>query len=141
MREITDTKIKEYLKMLIEKEPLDYEIIGDYERLATWNAPRKKFSYGKIDIYPNESCSYCVGALIHYLTPKRFKKHKKLGLILHIISSRLKKGRTSFIMGRNMNMNEDIEGNIFLFGNCAKNLYPGEHIAGCPPIFNQVSNK
>ena len=127
--------------MLIEKEPLDYEIIADYELLATWNAPRYKFSYGEIDIYPNESCSYCVGALIHYLTPKRFKKHKKLGLILHIISSRLKKGRTSFIMGRNMNMNEDIEGNIFLFGNCAKNLYPGEHIAGCPPIFNQVSNK
>jgi len=38
-------------------------------------------------------------------------------------------------MGRNMNTNEDIEGKVFLFGNCAKNLYPGEFIAGCPPNF------
>jgi len=124
-----------YLKMLIEKEPLNYEIIGDYELLATWNAPRYELSYGKIDIYHNDCCSYCVGALLHYLIPKRYKKHKKLGLILHIISSRLKKERTSFIMGRTMNINEKIEGKVFLFGNCAKNLYPGELILGCPPNF------
>ncbi|MFX1320553.1 MAG: DUF362 domain-containing protein [Promethearchaeota archaeon] len=124
-----------YLKMLIEKESLNYKIIGDYELLATWNAPKYELSYGKIDIYHNDCCSYCVGALLHYLTPKRYKKHKKLGLILHIISLSLKKERISFIMGKNMNINEDIEGKVFLFGNCAKNLYPGEFIAGCPPNF------
>jgi len=26
------------------------------------------------------------------------------------------------------------EGKVFLFGNCAKNLCPGEFIAGCPPL-------
>ncbi|MFX1307404.1 MAG: DUF362 domain-containing protein, partial [Promethearchaeota archaeon] len=82
-----------YLKMLTGKESLDYEIIGDYKSLATWNAPRNKLSYGKIDIYSNECCSYCVGALLRYLIPKRYKKHKNLGLILYIIGSRFKKER------------------------------------------------
>ncbi|MFX0083949.1 MAG: DUF362 domain-containing protein [Candidatus Hodarchaeota archaeon] len=122
-----------YLKTLIEKEPLNYEIIGDYESLAKWNAPKDKFSFGKIDIYANDCCSYCVSALVYYLVPKRYNNHYKLGLILRILKSRLKKERISFIMGKNMNVKEDIEGKIFLFGNCSKNLYHGEFIAGCPP--------
>ena len=122
-----------YLKMLIEKEPLNYEIIGDYEILAAWNAPRSKLSYGKIDVYGVDCCSHCVSALVQYLVPKRLKNHKILGMTLRVIRSLFKKERTSYIMGRNMNMNENVEGKVFLFGNCAKNLYPGEFIAGCPP--------
>ncbi|MFW9878921.1 MAG: hypothetical protein ACFFG0_38060, partial [Candidatus Thorarchaeota archaeon] len=123
-----------YLKTLIEKEPPNYKIIGDYKFLAKWNAPKNKFSYGKIDIYANDCCSYCVSALVQYLVPKRLKNHEKLGIILRVIKSRMKRERFSFIMGRNMIMNEGIEGKVFLFGNCAKNLYSGELITGCPPI-------
>ncbi|MFW9951066.1 MAG: DUF362 domain-containing protein [Candidatus Thorarchaeota archaeon] len=123
-----------YLKMLIEKEPLNYEIIGNYQQLANWNAPKTKFTYGKIDIYANDCCTYCVSALVQYLLPKRLKNHEKLGIILRIIRSRLNKERLSFIMGRTMNMNDKIEGKVFLFGNCAKDLYLGELIAGCPPL-------
>lgn len=126
----------DYLKLLIDEESLNYEVIGDYKQLATWNAPKRTLSYGKIDIYPNDCCSYCVAALVQYLVPKRLKKYSKIGVILTILRSRLKKERTSYIMGRTFKNEEKIEGKVILFGNCAKNIYNGNLIPGCPPDNN-----
>ncbi len=124
-----------YLKSLIENETLNYEIIGEVQELAQFKPFKYRFQWGKIDVYPNDCCSYCVGALVKLLVPNKLKNHEKLGVILRAIASRFKKQRTAYIMGRTLNFKEDIEGNIFLFGNCAKNLYPGNLISGCPPSF------
>ncbi|NVM19934.1 MAG: DUF362 domain-containing protein [Candidatus Lokiarchaeota archaeon] len=122
-----------YLKTLIEKEPLKYEVIGEARELAQFKPFRHMFKYGKIDVYFNDCCSYCVGVLIDLLLPPRYKKHRKLGVIVRLLGSYFKKQKTSYIMGRNMKFKDEIEGNVLLVGNCAKNLYPGTLIPGCPP--------
>ena len=32
-----------------------------------------------------------------------------------------------------MKNSEIVEGNVILFGECARNILPGTHIRGCPP--------
>lgn len=124
-----------YLKSLIDNETLNYEIIGEVKELAQFKPFKYRFQWGKIDVYPNDCCSYCVGALVQHLVPDRLKNYEKLGVILRALVSRFKKKRTAYIMGRTLNFKEDIEGNVFLFGNCARDLYSGNFISGCPPRF------
>ncbi|NVM35290.1 MAG: DUF362 domain-containing protein [Candidatus Lokiarchaeota archaeon] len=122
-----------YLKSILEKEKLNYEIIGEFQQLAEWKTFKNKFTYGKIDVYSNDCCSYCVGALVQFLLPKKFKKHVKLGVKLRVIASLFKKQRTSYIMGRNMKNTQHVKGKVFLFGDCARDIFPGIYIKGCPP--------
>jgi uncharacterized protein (DUF362 family) len=122
-----------YLKTLVAKEKSNYEIIGEYKHLANWKPFKSKFTYGKIDVYINDCCSGCIVALFYSLVPKKLKNHSILGFIVKIISSYFKKQRTSYIMGKNMKNSEIVEGNVILFGECARNILPGTHIKGCPP--------
>ncbi|MFX0069626.1 MAG: DUF362 domain-containing protein [Candidatus Hermodarchaeota archaeon] len=124
-----------YLRSILEKEKLNYEIIGKFRQLAEWKPFKNKLTLGKIDVYINDACSGCGKALLQFLTPKNFKKHEKLGIFLRVIASLFKKQRTSYIMGRNMENTQHIKGNVFLFGNCARDIYSGIHIKGCPPKF------
>jgi uncharacterized protein (DUF362 family) len=123
-----------YLKALVPKEKLNYEIIGEFRQLANWKPYKNKFTFGKIDVYINDCCSGCIVALYEYLIPKKLKKLYILGIAVKILSSYFKKQRTSYIMGKTMENCNNVKGDIILFGECAKNIISGIHVKGCPPL-------